>query len=165
MSAGAEIIPIKVLDQNGTGSWAQLIQALDLVEKFGQKGDVVLMSLGAEVLANCENSDPVLKEIILDLGTKGLFVVMSSGNIDEEWTSEQSSQNFPGCINGPKLRILQNLYAFLTRLTRKKAFSPRNQVEFAIKALCHIRSIFDVINTCHSFFQKIKGLAGLADGL
>jgi hypothetical protein len=53
----------------------------------------------------------------------------------------------------------------LTRLARKKAFSPRNQVEFAIKTLCHIRSVFDIINASHSFFQKIKGLAGLADGL
>ncbi|MBA4301635.1 MAG: hypothetical protein C0433_16260 [Cyclobacterium sp.] len=45
----------------------------------------------------------VLSELILDLGTKGLFVEMSAGNVDNQTSSNQSSQNFPGCINGPNV--------------------------------------------------------------
>lgn len=98
MSAGAIIIPVKVLDRNGVGSWSNLVLALDHIEKYGQKGDVVLMSLGDYGIANCANSNPFLSQVIADLSQKGLFVVMSAGN-----DSGNSSQNLPGCIDGPNV--------------------------------------------------------------
>jgi subtilisin family serine protease len=98
MSPGAEIIPIKVLDRNGSGNWSDLVLALDHVEKFGVAGDVVMMSLGASEVMDCENSEPFLRDIILDLGNKGVFVVMSAGN-----ETAFANSNLPGCINGPNV--------------------------------------------------------------
>lgn len=89
---------MKVLDSQGVGTWSSLILALDHVEKFGVAGDVVLMSLGGYGFDNCANSDPVLGEVIRDLGGKGIFMVMSAGN-----DQGQSSLNLPGCIDGPNI--------------------------------------------------------------
>lgn len=98
MSAGAELIPVKVLDRNGEGTWSQLLMALDHIEKFGRTGDVVLMSLGEYGIQGCSDSNPALIGAIQDLASKGLFIVMSAGN-----DSGESSQNLPGCIEGPNI--------------------------------------------------------------
>ena len=95
MSAGAEIISVKILDSNGLGTWSQLILALDHVSKFGVKGDVVLMSLGG---GNECSDDPILRDLITSLGNDRIFVVMSAGN-----DGVMSSQNLPGCIDGQNI--------------------------------------------------------------
>lgn len=104
MSPGAEIIPIKVLDRDGFGNWSDLVLALDHIEKFGTAGDVVMMSLGDSGVMDCESSEPILRNIILDLGNKGVFVVMSAGN-----DSALASTNLPGCINGPNILTVGSL--------------------------------------------------------
>jgi subtilisin family serine protease len=95
MSPGAEVISVKVLDNQGGGTWSQLILALDHVAKYGIRGDVVLMSLGSGAIENCENSDPIIRNMIQDLGNDQIFVVMSAGN-----DSQMANQNLPGCVNG-----------------------------------------------------------------
>lgn len=79
ISAGADIISVKVLDPNGEGSWSGLVFALDHVIKFAKRGDVILMSLGANV-TGCSSEAPVLGELIQEIGSRGVFVVMSAGN-------------------------------------------------------------------------------------
>jgi subtilisin family serine protease len=98
MSAGAMIIPVKVLDKDGVGSWSNLVLALDHIEKYGQPGDVVLMSLGDYGIVDCANSNQFLNQVISDLSNKGLYIVMSAGN-----DGGLSSQNLPGCIDGPNV--------------------------------------------------------------
>ncbi|MDF2156816.1 S8 family serine peptidase [Algoriphagus sp. CAU 1675] len=98
MSPGAEIISLKILDRNGMGNWSSLVLALDHIEKYGVAGDVVMMSLGASVGLNCSNFEPFLNEMIVDLGSKGIFIVMSAGN-----DSAAANENLPGCINGPNV--------------------------------------------------------------
>ncbi|MDX5339434.1 MAG: S8 family serine peptidase [Cyclobacteriaceae bacterium] len=95
VSAGAEIISVKILDNQGIGTWSQLILALDHVAKYGVKGDVVLMSLGGG--DECSN-DPILRDLITSLGDDRIFVVMSAGN-----DGMMSSQNLPGCIDGQNI--------------------------------------------------------------
>ncbi|KPQ08711.1 MAG: subtilase family serine protease, partial [Algoriphagus marincola HL-49] len=65
------------------------------IEKFAVPGDVVMMSLGESGVVNCQNSEPFLRDIILDLGEKGIFVVMSAGN-----EGQSAGSNLPGCISG-----------------------------------------------------------------
>lgn len=120
MSPGAEIIPVKILDRNGVGNWSDLILALDHVEKFGVSGDVVLMSLGDFGVMNCENSNPLLRDIIHDLGNKGVFVVMSAGN-DEGL----ASTNLPGCINGPNILTVGSVDFTCGELVGFSSFSNR----------------------------------------
>ena len=101
MSAGAEVISVKILDGNGIGTWSQLLLGLDHVAKFGVKGDVVLMSLGGG--NECSN-DPILRNLITSLGEDQIYVVMSAGN-----DGMLSSQNLPGCIDGQNVVTVGSL--------------------------------------------------------
>jgi hypothetical protein len=98
VAAGANLISLKVLDSNGEGYWSDIIAALDHVSKFGIKGDVVMMSLGSFEIANCENSNPQLKQAIEHVADLGIFVVMSAGNDEGD-----AMRNSPGCISGPNI--------------------------------------------------------------
>ena len=103
ISAGADIISVKVLDPNGEGSWSGLVFALDHVIKFAKRGDVILMSLGANV-TGCSSEAPVLGELIQEIGSRGVFVVMSAGN-----DSGNAENNLPGCVNGPNVFTVASL--------------------------------------------------------
>ncbi|MDI1322614.1 MAG: S8 family serine peptidase [Algoriphagus sp.] len=103
VSAGADIISVKVLDRTGEGSWSSLVLALDHVIKFAKRGDVILMSLGANV-NGCSSETPVLGELIQEIGSRGIFVVMSAGN-----DSGFAENNLPGCVNGPNVFTVGSL--------------------------------------------------------
>ena len=94
VSAGAMVVPVKVLDNSGSGSWSALIEGLDHVAKFDNPGDVVSMSLGGYGYNNCENSNPSVRDAIRNLGSAGTFICMASGN-----DGKDAAKNFPGCIN------------------------------------------------------------------
>jgi hypothetical protein len=98
VAAGANLISLKVLDSNGEGFWSDIIAALDHISKYGIKGDVVMMSLGSYKIANCENSNPQLKQAIEHVADLGIYVVMSAGNDEGD-----AMQNSPGCISGPNI--------------------------------------------------------------
>lgn len=103
ISSGADIISVKVLDRNGEGSWSGLVLALDHVIKFGKQGDVILMSLGANV-NGCSSETPVLGDLIQEIGNRGIFVVMSAGN-----DSGNAENNLPGCVNGSNVFTVGSL--------------------------------------------------------
>lgn len=95
ISAGAKVVPIKVLNSNGKGSWSTLISGLDYVAKYDIKGDVVSMSIGGYGYSNCENSNAKMRDAIRLLGSSGTYVVMAAGNDNAD-----ARLNRPGCING-----------------------------------------------------------------
>lgn len=98
VSAGARVVPVKVLSNSGSGSWSSLISGLNHVATYDIPGDVVNMSLGGYGYSNCENSNPVLRNAVRNLGLAGTYVVMAAGN-----DSGNSNLNLPGCINGTKV--------------------------------------------------------------
>src|SRR5260221_7954359 len=102
VSAGARVIPVKILDTQGRGTWSALSLALDLVGWYGQSGDVINLSLGRYCVTNCENFLPDLRNKIRSLARFGIYVVMSAGN-----DAGDASLNLPGCINdvGPSPKV------------------------------------------------------------
>ena len=98
ISAGARVVPVKVLSNTGSGSWSALIAGLNHVAKYDIAGDVVNMSLGGYGYTNCENVNPTLRNAIRNLGAAGTWVVMAAGN-----DSADANRNLPGCINGTKV--------------------------------------------------------------
>lgn len=98
VSAGARVVPVKVLANSGKGSWSALLAGLNHVAKYDIKGDVINMSLGAYPVSSCENSNPTLRDAIRNLGASGTWVVMAAGN-----DSGNANANLPGCINGSKV--------------------------------------------------------------
>jgi len=97
VSAGAKVVPVKVLSNAGSGSFAGLLNGLNHVAMYDIRGDVINMSLGGYPISNCENSNAALRDAIRNLGTAGTFVVMAAGNSGD---CAGSSKNLPGCING-----------------------------------------------------------------
>jgi len=95
VSAGAKVVPVKVLNNDGKGSWSTLISGLDHVAKYDVKGDVVSMSIGGYGYSNCENSNNKLRDAIRLLGSTGTYVVMAAGN-----DGADAKLNRPGCVNG-----------------------------------------------------------------
>lgn len=101
VSAGAKVVPIKVLNNSGSGSFSALIAGLNHVMSKKIAGDVVSMSLGAYPVGNCENSNPVLRDVIRALGNAGVWVAMAAGN--DYNAANGTQQNLPGCINGNRV--------------------------------------------------------------
>lgn len=95
VSAGAKVVPVKVLNNDGKGSWSTLISGLDHVAKYDIKGDVVSMSIGGYGYSNCENSNSKLRDAIRLLGSTGTYVVIAAGN-----DKADAKLCRPGCING-----------------------------------------------------------------
>lgn len=105
VAQNARLVSLQVLDADGSGYWSDIILALDHVAQYGNKNDVVLMSLGIDI-DNCENANPQLKEAIFNLAEKGIFVVMSAGN-----EGERAQKNLPGCIQGDQgTRARRNIF-------------------------------------------------------
>jgi subtilisin family serine protease len=98
VSAGARVVPVKVLSNAGTGSWSALLNGLNHVAIYDISGDVVSMSLGGYGYANCENSWGALRDAIRNLGNAGTWVVMAAGNDNAD-----ANLNRPGCINGNRV--------------------------------------------------------------
>lgn len=98
VSAGAKVVPVKVLNSNGKGAWSTLISGLDHVAKYDIPGDVVSMSIGGYGYSNCENTNTKMRDAIRALGNSGTYVVMAAGN-----DAGDAKLNLPGCINGTRV--------------------------------------------------------------
>lgn len=101
VSAGATVVPIKVLDDSGKGSWGSVLAGLDHVAQFSHKDDVVNLSLGAYDPANLNCNYPALVQAIdnvtLIKKNRKVFVTMSAGN--DGRAGVHAGHNAPGCIN------------------------------------------------------------------
>jgi subtilisin family serine protease len=97
VSAGARVIPVKVLDSLGRGSWTDVLQGLNHVAKYSLNGDVVNISLGGYDSANSATADPApaIMEALKNLTSKGVYVSMSAGN-----NRGNAIYNLPGLLNG-----------------------------------------------------------------
>jgi subtilisin family serine protease len=98
ISAGARVVPVKVLSNAGSGSWEGVLAGLNHVAKYDIPGDVVNMSLGGYPYSNCENVYGPLRDAIRNLGAAGTWVVMAAGN-----DGGNANANLPGCINGNRV--------------------------------------------------------------
>lgn len=99
VSAGAIVVPVKVMPNAGSGgSMTYVVQGLNHVATYDKVNDVVNMSIGAYPIMNCESSNPSLKQAITNLSNSGTWVCIASGN--EQGNAALSS---PGCINGAKV--------------------------------------------------------------
>lgn len=73
VAAGALVIPIKVLDKNGSGAYSGVIEGVDYVAANGQRGDVANMSLGGPPY-------PPLDEAVINTGKLGIQFTLAAGN-------------------------------------------------------------------------------------
>ena len=95
VSAGAKVVPIKVLDATGGGDWSNILRSLDYIAIKGSKDDVINMSLGDFPIKNCTGEIPNLETTLVNAASK-FFVVVAAGN-----DGDDVMRTVPGCINGP----------------------------------------------------------------
>lgn len=104
VAAGATVVPVKVLDNSGNGSWSALLSGLNHVAKYYIPGDVVNMSLGGP--APDWFTDAFVwwddrkqsENAIRNLGNAGVFCVIAAGN------ENQNANNVtPARTNGTRV--------------------------------------------------------------
>nr|WP_275444342.1 S8 family serine peptidase [Pseudoalteromonas sp. MM17-2] len=78
VAAGADVVPVKVLDSHGSGSWSGVLASIDHVAANASPGDCANMSLGGGF--NQELNDAVENAAQLS----GAFFVVAAGNKSQD---------------------------------------------------------------------------------
>lgn len=98
VSAGAIIVPVKVLNNAGGGSFTAAINGLNHVASYKHTNDVVNLSLGAYPVENCQTANKALFTAIKNLGTAKVWVCIAAGN-----NGCNALKTMPGCFNGTRV--------------------------------------------------------------
>jgi hypothetical protein len=88
VAAGAPVVPIKVLDSRGSGSYSGVIAGVDHVAANAKNGDVANMSLGGP-------ASQALDDAVLAASSKGIKFILAAGN-DGKFAGNYS----PARVNG-----------------------------------------------------------------
>ncbi len=88
VAAGATVVPVKVLNSRGSGSYSAVLAGIDYVARNGQPGDVANLSLGGPVDATVDNA-------VIEAAKTGIHFVLAAGN-----SSTDVSTFSPGRANG-----------------------------------------------------------------
>ena len=91
VAPGATVIPVKVLDSRGSGSYSGVIAGVDHVGANGKTGDVANLSLGGPV-------SQALDDAILVASGKGIKFALAAGN-----ESNDANLSSPARVNGPNI--------------------------------------------------------------
>jgi subtilisin family serine protease len=91
VAPGATVIPVKVLDSRGSGSYSGVIAGVDWVGAKGKSGDVANLSLGGPV-------SQALDDAILAASNKGIKFALAAGN-----ESSDANNSSPARVNGANI--------------------------------------------------------------
>lgn len=89
VAPGATVIPVKVLDSRGSGSYSGVIAGVDHVGANGNAGDVANLSLGGPV-------SQALDDAVVAASNQGIWFSLAAGN-----DSEDANLHSPARANGP----------------------------------------------------------------
>ena len=88
VAAGATVIPVKVLDRRGSGSYSGVIAGVDHVAANGKAGDVANMSLGGPTSTALDNA-------VKAAASNGIRFALAAGN-----DSTNANNSSPARVNG-----------------------------------------------------------------
>lgn len=92
VAAGAAVVPVRVLDNWGTGPDSGVIEGIDYAVGRATAGDVINLSLIADF------TNDIMDEAVRNAAAKGISVTMAAGN------SAANAGNYsPGRVNGVRL--------------------------------------------------------------
>lgn len=89
VAAGATVIPVKVLDSRGSGSYSGVIKGVDHVGANAANGDVANLSLGGPI-------SQALDDAVVAASGNGVKFVLAAGN-----ESDDANNHSPARANGP----------------------------------------------------------------
>jgi subtilisin family serine protease len=91
VAPGATVIPVKVLNSRGSGSYSGVIAGVDFVAANGSSGDVANMSLGGPVSAALDNA-------VIAAAANGIKFALAAGN-----ESDNADNHSPARANGANI--------------------------------------------------------------
>ncbi len=97
VAAGAQVVPVKVLDRRGSGAYSVIIAGVDYVKANASAGDVANMSLGGGVYTLIDNA-------VIALGAAGIKVALAAGN-----ESDNANNHSPARANGANLYTVSSM--------------------------------------------------------
>lgn len=97
VAPGATVIPVKVLDSRGSGSYSGVIAGVDHVAANGGNGDVANMSLGGPV-------SQALDDAVLAASQNGIKFALAAGN-----DSDDANNHSPARVNGSNIFTISAL--------------------------------------------------------
>ena len=98
MSAGAKVVPVKIIDDAGNTGASLVIAALDHVAQYSIPGDVVNMSLGGFTPDCGVLSFPAMITAMENLGNEGVWICSAAGN-----DNNNATFYLPGCIDNTRV--------------------------------------------------------------
>lgn len=103
MSAGAPVVPVRVLDCNNYGTYTSILGGINHVALYDESGDVCNLSLGGYYGSGC-STNSVYKTAVTNLAASGTWVVMAAGN-----NGNNAALYEPACINGTRILTVANM--------------------------------------------------------
>lgn len=103
VAAGAKVVPIKVLDSRGSGSYSGVIAGVDWVGSKGKSGDVANMSLGGPV-------SQALDDAVIAAASKGIRFFLAAGNDGKDANNYSPSR--VNCSNCYTISAMNNTDTF-----------------------------------------------------
>jgi len=88
VAAGATVVPVKVLNRQGSGSYSAIIAGVNFVANNGDEGDVANMSLGG-------SKSDALNTAVINAASQGIKFALAAGN-----ESTLASSKSPASANG-----------------------------------------------------------------
>lgn len=88
IAAGTTVVPVKVLDSRGSGSYSGIIAGIDHVAEHGQPGDCANLSLGG-------GYSELLNGAVTLAASKGVYFALAAGN-----ESQNANNVSPASANG-----------------------------------------------------------------
>lgn len=97
VAAGAWVVPVKVMGDDGRGSISYAIAGIDYVLSVGRPGDVINLSIGSGPSTSFDNA-------VIKASNMGIWVVTSAGN------SAADANNYsPARANGPYIQTVSSM--------------------------------------------------------
>lgn len=97
VAAGALVVPVKVLNSRGSGSYSGVIEGVDYVGANGKSGDVANMSLGGP-------TSDALDAAVLAAANKGIRFAIAAGN-----SSANAGNYSPARVNGTNIYTVSSM--------------------------------------------------------
>lgn len=94
VAADLPVVPVRVLDRRGSGSWSCVIAGIDHVGKTASAGDVANMSLGG-------GYSKAVNDAVIAASSKGVWFVLAAGN-----NGANASNYSPASANGAYIRTI-----------------------------------------------------------
>ena len=109
VSAGATVVPVKVMDEDGSGFLSDVIAGLDHVAVFDIPNDVVNLSVATEWGDSCATStdsrNRAMRTAVANLGWAGTWVCIAAGNHGSDVSDCGLDANtvLPACVNSYRI--------------------------------------------------------------